>query len=83
MKNLNKETRGILNGTYAFVGQIGILIFSLIGGWMFDSIGPKSPFVFIGVLDFTFAMIFLAFMCGQRGEEDDSSEENSDELEDQ
>lgn len=50
---------------------------------MFDSIGPKSPFVFIGVLDFTFAMIFLAFMFGQRGEEDDSSEENSDEFENQ
>jgi len=50
---------------------------------MFDSIGPKSPFVFIGVLDFTFAMIFLAFMCGQKSLEDDSSEEGSDGSDDQ
>ena len=32
MKNLNKETRGILSVDYSLIGQIGILIFSLVGG---------------------------------------------------
>jgi len=66
MKNLNKETRGILSGAYSFVGQIGILIFSLVGGWMFDNLGSKSPFVAIGFLDFGFAFVFCSFMLGQR-----------------
>jgi len=66
MKNLNKETRGILSGAYSFVGQIGILIFSLVGGWMFDNLGSKSPFVAIGFLDFGFTFVFCSFMLGQR-----------------
>lgn len=64
MKNLNKETRGILSGAYSFVGQIGILFFSLVGGWMFDNLGSKSPFVAIGCLDLGFAVVFFAFMLG-------------------
>lgn len=67
MKNLNKETRGILSGAYSFVGQVGILVFSLIGGWMFDNLGSKAPFVAIGFLDSGFAMVFCAFVLGQRG----------------
>ena len=66
MKNLNKETRGILSGAYSFVGQIGILLFSLVGGWMFDNLGSKSPFVAIGALDFGFTFVFCAFLLGQR-----------------
>lgn len=66
MKNLNKETRGILSGAYSFVGQIGILLFSLVGGWMFDNLGAKSPFVAIGFLDFAFVFVFCSFMLGQR-----------------
>ena len=66
MKNLNKETRGILSGAYSFVGQIGILLFSLVGGWMFDNLGSKSPFVAIGFLDFGFTFVFCSFMLGQR-----------------
>ena len=65
MKNLSKETRGILNGVYSFAGQVGILIFSLVGGWMFDNLGAKSPFVATGCLDFTFTFVFCAFIFGQ------------------
>ena len=62
MKNLNKETRGILNGAYSFAGQIGILVFSLVGGWMFDNMGPKSPFIAIGFLDLGFTIVFCLFI---------------------
>lgn len=67
MKNLNKETRGILTGAYSFVGQVGILVFSLVGGWMFDNLGSKSPFVAIGILDFSFTLVFCAFMALSKG----------------
>lgn len=58
-KNLPKETRGILNGAYSFMGQVGILIFSITSGWLFDHAGPKSPFYLTGVLDFTFAILII------------------------
>ena len=56
-KNLPKETRGVLNGFYSFLGQLGILIFSFIAGWSFDAIGPKSPFALIGIIDILFALL--------------------------
>lgn len=55
-KNLPKETRGVLNGVYSFAGQIGILLYSLVGGWLFDFAGPKSPFALIGILDSLYAI---------------------------
>jgi Major Facilitator Superfamily. len=56
-KPLAKETRGILCGAYSLMGQFGVLVFSLIAGWLYDTYGPKSPFVFLGYLDFTFVLI--------------------------
>jgi len=32
-------------------GAIGILITSKGGGWLFDHVGPASPFVMIGTLN--------------------------------
>lgn len=58
-KQLAKESRGVLCGLYSCAGQVGILIFSIIGGWLFDKVGPNSPFIIIGVLDFTFALITI------------------------
>ena len=64
-QNLPKETRAILNGVYSFFGQVGILIFSLIAGWLFDNVGPKSPFVLIGILDLLYALLVIVFaLCG-------------------
>ena len=56
-KNLPKETRGILNGFYSFLGQLGILIYSFLAGWSFDALGPKSPFAIIGIIDILFATL--------------------------
>ena len=60
-KNLPKETRGVLMGLYSCAGQLGILCFSLIAGSLFDNVGAHSPFVFLGVLDFIFALITIVF----------------------
>ena len=59
-KNLAKETRGLLNGVYSFSGQLGILMYSLAAGYFFDKVGPKSPFVIIGLLDFFFAIVCIS-----------------------
>ena len=84
MKNLNKETRGILTGAYSFAGQVGILFFSLVGGWMFDNLGPKSPFIAIGILDVAFTIIFLLFLTISNGnkQEQDWKPDNSDGISD-
>ena len=64
-KNLPKETRGILSGAYSFCGQVGILLFSISAGWLFDNMGTKSPFYLTGLLDVTYALlIIIAIPCG-------------------
>ena len=64
-KNLPKETRGLLNGIYSFAGQVGILAFSVAGGWLFDNFGTKSPFYLIGILDLLYAILVLVLSrCG-------------------
>jgi|TARA_B110000285_G_scaffold113854_1_gene129140 MFS family permease len=60
-KNLPKETRGIMSGIYSFGGQVGILVYSLIAGYIFDKVGPKSPFILIGVLDALYAIYVIVF----------------------
>lgn len=60
-KNLPKETRGLLSGVYSFGGQVGILIYSFLAGYLFDKIGPKSPFILIGVLDAMYAIYVIIF----------------------
>jgi len=47
---------------------LGILVFSLAGGWLFDKIGPNSPFILVGILDLCFALtaIFFAEKFGLR-----------------
>lgn len=39
------ELRGSIFGLQAFCGAIGILVISIGGGWLFDNIGPWSPFL--------------------------------------
>jgi len=42
------RSRGSVIAFSSFVGAIGILIFSAIGGRLFDGIGPAAPFVMLG-----------------------------------
>lgn len=64
-KNLPKETRGVLNGVYSFAGQVGILFYSKLAGWLFDELGPKTPFYLIGLLDlFMCLAVIVTTPCG-------------------
>jgi MFS family permease len=48
--------RGTVIATNGWFGAVGILIASLLGGYLFDVLGPWAPFVMIGV--------FQAAVCG-------------------
>ena len=49
--------RGSVMGAYALAGGIGILITSGIGGEIFDLIGPRAPFILLGIMN---GLVFLA-----------------------
>ena len=35
----------------------------VLGGWLFDNVGPKSPFILVGGLDLIFAVMSLILGC--------------------
>ena len=41
--------RGTIIATNGWCGAVGILIASLLGGYLFDALGPAAPFVMIGL----------------------------------
>mmetsp|Transcript_17153 Transcript_17153/g.23130 ORF Transcript_17153/g.23130 Transcript_17153/m.23130 type:complete len:212 (+) Transcript_17153:838-1473(+) len=64
MRNMKPHIRGTLNGLAFFFGSLGTTSFALIGGKMFDSIGPWAPFSLVGTSDLitvAFALIYIAF----------------------
>jgi len=46
-----ESKRGSVVGMFNTCGAIGILIASIIGGRLFDSVGPSAPFVLVGVFN--------------------------------
>jgi MFS family permease len=58
-KNLPKEIRGSLNGVYNFFGNLGLLIFSKLGGYLYDHVGPTMPFWIVIIADFLFALLII------------------------
>ena len=59
MRNADREIRGVIYGTAAACGFLGQFILCLVGGWLFDHVSPQSPFIFVGTLDFIFAMLVI------------------------
>ena len=49
-------------GVYSFFGHVGILLFLLIGGQMFDNIGKSSPFVFLAIMDSIVVLVTLVMI---------------------
>lgn len=43
--------RGAAVGVFGLCGSIGVLSINLAGGWLFDLISPKAPFILIGCID--------------------------------
>jgi MFS family permease len=45
-----EEVRGSVMGFYGFCGSLGIMVTSLVSGWLFDGWMFQGPFIFIAVL---------------------------------
>jgi MFS family permease len=45
------EKRGSVLGAFNVSGAIGILLITWSGGWLFDTIDPRAPFVVVGVIN--------------------------------
>lgn len=52
--------RGSVIGAFNFCGAMGILVLSLIGGWLFDEVGPWAPFMLVGILNGAVALACMA-----------------------
>jgi len=63
MRNADKEIRGVVYGTAVACGYVGQFILCTVGGWLFDNVGPKTPFYFVGILDITFAILCIILGC--------------------
>lgn len=50
-KEAPEAARGAVIGAFNFCGAVGILILSVIGGWLFDHVGPWAPFMLVGILN--------------------------------
>ena len=58
-KNLRKEIRGSLNGAYNFFGNVGLLVFSGVGGYLYNGVGPRAPLAFVIFCDLAFAILCI------------------------
>ena len=63
-KLIPSDIAGSMRGLYNFFGQLGVLLMTLVSGYLFDIWGPSSPFIIIGMLDIALALltIVLCFM---------------------
>lgn len=59
----DERIRGLIYSTGHSFGSLGILIFSLGGGILFDRYGPYMPFMLVGALDFLFAVLASLLAC--------------------
>ena len=61
LRNLDKEIRGLAVGTNTMVGILSQFILALLGGRLYDSMGPKAPFWYVLVADLLFVVVVVIF----------------------
>jgi len=62
-RGMPSQIRGTMMGAFSFFGMLGTLLFTLIGGQMFDRIGRNSPFVFLAIMDSFLVLLTLFMTC--------------------
>ena len=60
---MKPQIRGTLNGVAFFFGSLGTTTFALVGGKLFDSIGPWAPFSLVGIADFLIVVFAMVYIC--------------------
>lgn len=61
-RNLPKDIRGTLIGITTALGTLGMFVFSTIGGYLYDTVSHKTPFLLVGVYDFFFGVLILVLV---------------------
>ncbi len=56
LRNANPKIRGVIYSTANAFGYLGLLLFSMIGGILYDKYGAYMPFMFVGACDFVFGL---------------------------
>lgn len=65
LRNMNPKIRGSLNGVMFLFSMTGMTVFTLVGGVIFDKVGPFAPFAFVAIFDAVVLFISIVFvMCG-------------------
>ena len=62
MRNMKPHIRGTLSGLAFFFGSLGTTTFALVGGILFDRVGPWAPFVLVAFADGLVLMASLLFI---------------------
>ena len=60
--------RGTIIATNAWFGAVGILIATLAGGLLFDSVGPSAPFVMLGIFQAIVMVLSVAVRLNVPGQ---------------
>jgi MFS family permease len=63
LRNATPKTRGLMHSSGVSFGYIGLLLFSLGGGILFDKFGARMPFLVVGCLDLFFAFVCILLAC--------------------
>lgn len=67
-KEAPEELRGSVIGAFNFCGAMGILVLSVIGGYLFDEVGPWAPFFLVGILNGCVAALALWLSAKEKRE---------------
>ena len=66
MRKMKAHIRGTLSGLAFFFGSIGTTMFALVGGIIFDRIGPWAPFVLVACADAVVLLVSLLFIISNK-----------------
>lgn len=62
------ESRGAVFGVQSFVGGIGILAISAVGGVAFDGLGPQSPFLLMAAVNLLIVLWAMGLKLAERSQ---------------
>ena len=62
-KILPRDIRGAMTILLSFFLQLGAMLYNMVGGRLFDSMGPASPFVLIAIFDVAICVYAIVLGC--------------------
>jgi len=59
---MRSTIRGTMTGIAFFFGSVGTTIFVMVGGILFDKVGPWAPFMLVGATDGVIIIFIIIFL---------------------